>query len=681
MRAQFTGTAGVKYQVRAWTNVTAYTSGFKGLLVHDAGAAVVVEDATTGLTDGWELREVEITPASTGLVSIRLNAVNGTTYWDDVSVEVWDDRSSYVLGDVSWSDGKSRDLDEPQAGSITFRLSNANGEWIPNSADSLYPDSPFLLRRFRWSVDDTAEGVWYVVKWDVTYPAGTEYSEVQVTCVDGFELLALDALDLLSPATATSYEEVVMHDQPFAYYNLDDVEGTQVKAVTGDDMVSVGRPLLKMPGLLVGGSGTALRFTSVNPQYARAPIEAGQFGDSNAISVGGWFQTLAGGEMIYMHGPTNASADRAFVLKQEAGTGLFKFYVSSASGVIAEAISTTAGASLSIFLVMGTWDGQTARIYVNGVEEDSMSNPFTIGTGTSDLFIYLGASGGGLLFVADEIEYHETCLSPARIMARYEAGTNGFDAQLAGERVAAVADSGLWAEANIQAGALTVAPVMEHGQSRIEEIRAAVKAEMPDTHFYFDGDGNPVYLGWDYKGASPYNEAQGTFGPSDIPYQDVEIVYDDEMFNEVTVGHEATAGEETQHTATDEDSIDEFYRRAHSETGLILTEHEDAEAVAAAILEAFHEPKTRVASLTVNGAHTPARTQILERSIGDLIRVKGVTGTPDVLTTILGRSKTLTAAGHLTCTWSLARGIDATADAWYLGMDSYSELGQTTTLG
>ena len=38
-----------------------------------------------------------------------------------------------MIGGVTWSDGQSRDLDEPQAGSITFTLSNANGEWLPNS--------------------------------------------------------------------------------------------------------------------------------------------------------------------------------------------------------------------------------------------------------------------------------------------------------------------------------------------------------------------------------------------------------------------------------------------------------------------------------------------------------------------------------------------------------------------
>ena len=115
-----------------------------------------------------------------------------------------------------------------------------------------------------------------------------------------------------------------------------------------------------------------------------------------------------------------------------------------------------------------------------------------------------------------------------------------------------------------------------------------------------------------------------------------------------------------------------------------MTEHHDAIAVAAAILEAFHEPQTRVASLTVNGAQTAARTQILARQIGDLIRVRSVDENVDVLTTILGKTITLTAAGHLTCTWATARGLDASADVWYLGIDGYTELdgaSGTTVLG
>ena len=52
---------------------------------------------------------------------------------------------------------------------------------------------------------------------------------------------------------------------------------------------------------------------------------------------------------------------------------------------------------------------------------------------------------------------------------------------------------------------------------------------------------------------------------------------------------------------------------------------------------------------------------------------------PSLRTWLLAaRPKTLTAAGHLVCTWTLARGLDASLDVWYLGIDGYSELNGVT---
>ncbi len=605
---------------------------------------------------------------------------------DDLSdtTPTYVDRSSYVLGDVSWSDGRARDLDEPQAGSITFRLRNANGEWEPNSASSLYPNSPFLLRRFRWSVNGTAEGVWYVTNWQITYPAGTDYSEVQVTAVDGFELLSLDALDLLDPPTATTYEEVVMHDQPFAYYKLGELGGTAVVPVTGPDGVYKGSPVLGGPSLLAGDAGTSAEIATGD--YGRFPVDDNQFVDADALTLECWVRgsSVSGAGANLMLGPGGTPI---FELGWSDPLGSFEFTLLPTSGAVM--ISALYGGVFDdTYHVVGTWNGTNMKLYVNGVLGATGTATARLTTPVSTLFGFLGGIGSGGSFTGDyflsNVAFYEHALSAERVLAHYQAGAErGFDAQTAGARITAVATSDLWAETGIQAGSHTVKAVMETGQSKLDEIRAAMKAEMPDTHFFFDGSGNPDYLGWDYKGTAPYNQSQATFGAGagEIAYQNIEIVYDDEILNEVTVGHEAAAGEETQHTATDTASVSEFRRRAHNETGLILTDHADAQAVAAAILEAFHEPKIRVASLMINGTQTAARTQILTRQIGDLIRVKGVTGSPDVLTTILGKSKTLTVDGHLTCTWTLARGLDASQDVWYLGIDGYSELGETTVLG
>jgi hypothetical protein len=49
------------------------------------------------------------------------------------------------------------------------------------------------------------------------------------------------------------------------------------------------------------------------------------------------------------------------------------------------------------------------------------------------------------------------------------------------------------------------------------------------------------------------------------------------------------------------------------------------------------------------------------------------------VTHIIGYRKSLGPEKHLTCTWNLARGFDATlANNWRAGIAAFSEAGQTT---
>jgi concanavalin A-like lectin/glucanase superfamily protein len=590
---------------------------------------------------------------------------------------------------AAWGDGKSRDLDEPQAGIFTFELKSPNGEWVPNSATSLFPNSPFILRRFRWSVNGTAEGIWCPVSWQTTYPADTSYSVIEVTCVDqGFAVLSLDALGLLDPPAASSYEEVVMHDAPFAYWRLGDLPtAARATAVTGPEGTYKARTLLRIgeEGALLGDTDTSVHFSEsgATEGHVEVPLTSQEWlADGDAVTVEFWANPDVSTLTAPLTGPTNNS----FVLR------IFEVFFTS--GVVAFVVTTQSGgtgdAETGVGLVPnGSWShvvctaaaGQLA-VYINGELEATGTYTGALALPTSGNPMYIGAnppSNDGYTGYLDEVAVYESALPAHRVMAHYQAGAErGFGEQTAGERIAAVADSPLWAETEIQTGEIMVHPVMQHGQSKLDEIRAAVRAEMPDSQFFFNGDGDPTYLGWNYKDGLG---SLATFGPGGIGYQAIEPVYDDEMFNEVTVGHESGPGEETQHTVTDTDSEDDFYRRAHAETGLILSEHHDAIAVATAILGKFNRPEQRYASLTINGGQTAARTQILARQIGDMIRVKGVgVNDSDIVTTILGRTKTLTAAGHLTCTWSLARGFDAAAGLWQLGIDGFTELNQTTVL-
>ena len=124
--------------------------------------------------------------------------------------------------------------------------------------------------------------------------------------------------------------------------------------------------------------------------------------------------------------------------------------------------------------------------------------------------------------------------------------------------------------------------------------------------------------------------------------------------------------------------------RGIDQTSLPLAFQSDAALLAQTYVDRFSTPAFRCESLTLNGKDQPARTQILTREIGDVIRVKrrGEGGVPiDIITRILGKSKSIDVHGNLVCTWSLARGFNASVSGWRVGVTGFSEVGQTTVAG
>jgi concanavalin A-like lectin/glucanase superfamily protein len=618
----------------------------------------------------------------------------------------WIDLTTWFLGG-DWADGKQDDLAEPQAGTATFRLWNQARRFEPEQATGAYYPDIKPLRRFRLTLSDgtttTQQGVWYATSWDVTYPHGTNYSEVVVQCVDGFGLLSLDALDLLDPPAAATFGEVVASRKPFGYWPLADLrDATKIAAEAGPEGTYVARTKLVIGednAPVVGDQGTSVSFLNVgsgSAAHGSIPMSSTEWlADSNTVSVHALIRpsTVAAGNMTIVAGPRNTTAAEPIwqlLLANDAVQFLILDTTAPTFLGGGENPSLVSRSADTWYSVLWVYDKGTTRTYVDGELVNSDSTRATLLAPTSGQPMRIGST-----FTTDDASWRghlshiavfESALSEADAQALYQAARgSGFVGQTAGERIAAVADSALWAETGIQAGTHMVRAVMEHGQSRLAEITAAVKAEMPDSQFFFDGSGNPTYLAWNYKDGLG---SSATFGHAsgEVPYENIGIAYDDNLFNEVTVGHESEVGEETQHTETDASSVSEFYRRAHSETGLILTEHHDAVAVAAAILETHSQPRYRATSLTLSGADATARTQILTREIGDMVRVKHRgegAGLPiDIGATILGRAFSLDEeTGHLTCTWTLSRGFDAAAGVWRIGIAGWTELQTATALG
>lgn len=588
---------------------------------------------------------------------------------------------------LRYSGGIDRLGDPPRDGVMSFTLRGRDFE--PLNAESPYYPNVVRRRRFFLSVLRGAtyqpEFVGYARTFQPTWPGSVLHQEVEVVCGDGADVLANARLPGLDPPEAQTYEDVAMHDAPFAFYTGNDVDGTQLKAETGPDMVIVGRPLVKQPGLVVGDPGFSIRAGAVPtaPQYFRTPIEAGQFGDTNKISVGGWFKPIfTGANIVYLRGPRVASSDNAFTLKTNS-SDRWEFQVVNAAGLDITVESTTTISTGRADFVFGTWDGQTASLYVNGALEDSFSFPMTIGTGASELFIWISTSGSSPpVFYWQKAEFHETCLSADRILARWEAGS-GFPQQTAGERIEAAADLDLWDTSEIQTAGFDVIPAMKTGQSPLSVIEEAMRAEGKRTLLGWRGNGDPFYLGWEWMADTPYDEPQATFGApahradGEVHYDAEAVHFDDEVYTQTTKSRVGgLAHTETVVAPTNEEAV------AEPETELILVNDADVALLCSEHLSIYGEPGYVLDSLDLHSSDEEQETLMFDLGMGDRVRFKRYTEDEDGLlvlgldlaTHIIGFEKRWGEGDIVTCTWNLARGFDAAEEVWRLSMAGYSEL-------
>ena len=106
----------------------------------------------------------------------------------------------------------------------------------------------------------------------------------------------------------------------------------------------------------------------------------------------------------------------------------FSFAVASAAGVQAVCSSSTTVVPGVFYHVVGTYDGTTATLYVNGGLEDSQAGGFAMDYDTTPL--YFGSSGdawdGKLNGILDEIRLYGRALTPQEVRAHFSQGNLGF---------------------------------------------------------------------------------------------------------------------------------------------------------------------------------------------------------------------------------------------------------------
>ncbi len=222
-----------------------------------------------------------------------------------------------------------------------------------------------------------------------------------------------------------SYPSEVLADSPLAYYRLGESSGTAMVDASGNGRDGTyTSTALGTAGALAGSgdSDTAITLTGGTGNAGAVPYDTWMNG-LTAVTVEAWVNTTATSGtrfVVARTGNTNYNYGLA-VINGKAFMGLRT--TSTSLG----ATGTTNVADGLWHHLVGTWDGTTLRIYVDGVLDGTASLSGTMTTAANGLQV---GGRGANYFVGsiDEAAVYSSALSASRIAAHYGAGTSSAPA-------------------------------------------------------------------------------------------------------------------------------------------------------------------------------------------------------------------------------------------------------------
>lgn len=226
---------------------------------------------------------------------------------------------------------------------------------------------------------------------------------------------------LALPATST-YLGAVLADNPVTLWRLGEGSGaTAFDTWGGNDGAYSGAATLGQAGLITGDANTSVKF---GPALSKsmATFASDLNNPAGPFSVEFW--TVAnsiGTQCIISSQNRNSSRAGYTIFQNNGGTGFSALMGNNASGTVFVNGATTVQAGVKYHVVL-TYDGTTARIYVNGVLDATAALAFPGGFDPNTVAPYqIGARNAGDGFpydgIIDEVAVYNYALTPAQIQS------------------------------------------------------------------------------------------------------------------------------------------------------------------------------------------------------------------------------------------------------------------------
>ncbi len=270
------------------------------------------------------------------------------------------------------------------------------------------------------------------------------------------------------------YRNAVNSDAPAGYWRLGEKSGTTVFDASGAGNTGnyVNSVALNEPGSSPSEVDPAANFSS---GIASIPNSA-SLNPTSAITVEAWIKPLAVTNIDkWAVAKVNSSLsifDYAIYLSTASGSArTVRFYLSTSGATNASLNASLAFGDGQWTYVVGTWDGATMRLYINGSQVASTALTGTLHTDPTALVVGGLSSASPFPGLLDETAVYPTALSAARVQAHYSAAS-GACSDIAGATSSSytLASADKWARVQVQVTA-----------TNGDGSTTAVSAQTPET--------------------------------------------------------------------------------------------------------------------------------------------------------------------------------------------------------